>query len=139
MQFGLLILYCKFTNICLHLSLIIYSHRHPVIYHNIYAGQNINHKAIFYYLLPVLVVSIAATFPRFFEAEIDIVQHMKNYTDPITGQNVSHVSTVHKLEYSSLRFHDSYVLWYLNIFRLLFFGLGPFALLVYFNYHIHQV
>ena len=56
-----------------------------------------------------------------------------------TGENVSHERTVHQLEYSALRFHDSYVLWYLNIFRLLFFGLGPFALLVYFNYHIHQV
>ena len=114
--------------------------RHPVIYHNSNAGQDINRKAILHYLLPVLLISIVATSPRFFEAQIDVEHQVHNVTDPETKEIVSsQLTTVHKLGYSPIRFHYLYVLCYLNIFRLLFFGIGPFFLLVYFNYHIVKV
>ena len=66
-------------------SLIIVWFRHPVIYYNSNAGQNINKNAILHYLLPVLLVSIVATSPRFFEAKIETVSRWENYTDKTTG------------------------------------------------------
>ena len=56
-----------------------------MIYYNSNAGQNINKNAILHYLLPVLLVSIVATSPRFFEAKIETVSRWENYTDKITG------------------------------------------------------
>ena len=56
-----------------------------MIYYNSNAGQNINKNAILHYLLPVLLVSIVATSPRFFEAKIETVSRWENYTDKTTG------------------------------------------------------
>ena len=56
-----------------------------MIYYNSNAGQNINKNAILHYLLPVLLVSIVATSPRFFEAKIETVSRWENYTDSTTG------------------------------------------------------
>lgn len=113
-------------------------YRHPVVYHNSNAGQKIDRKVICYYLLPVLLISVVANFPRFLEAKINVKYYTRNITDEVTGEvkQVEHAS--HTLDYSFIRFNDMYVLLYLNLFRLVFFGFGPFALLVYFNYNIYS-
>lgn len=109
------------------------------MYHNSNAGQQIERKVVFYYLLPVLLVSVLTNFPRFLEAKIDVKTFKRNVTlHPLSGIANEVEVTTHSLEYSALRFNDLYVLFYLNIFRLIFFGFGPFALLVYFNYNIYS-
>ena len=77
--------YCSKVRALMKKSLIIVLFRHPVIYYNSNAGQNINKNAILHYLLPVLLVSIVATSPRFFEAKIETESRWENYTDKTTG------------------------------------------------------
>ena len=68
------------------------------MYHNSNAGQKIERKVICYYILPVLLISILANFPRFLEVKINVTHKLENVTDPLSKEVSQIEHTSHSLD-----------------------------------------
>ena len=83
------------------------------------------------YVVPVILFSVVFNIPKFFEVEFVMIP--LNDTESGTVVNQTFASP------TDLRFAKYYVLFYVNLARLLVQGIIPFILLSFFNYRIYWV
>eukprot|EP00095_Tigriopus_kingsejongensis_P000415 maker-scaffold19_size710362-snap-gene-6.13 protein:Tk00415 transcript:maker-scaffold19_size710362-snap-gene-6.13-mRNA-1 annotation:"AGAP001862-PA" len=99
---------------------------YPLDYNQSMNDEHATLRRVLKYVVPVSLFSVLCNIPKFFEAQIQ----WEN--DPIT--NV----TQPMLRVSDLRMNEAYITYYNHYFRLLFLGIIPFGLLVFFNTKIYQ-
>lgn len=99
---------------------------YPLDYNQSMNDEHATLRRVLKYVVPVSLFSVVVNIPKFFEAEIQWI------FDPRTNE------TVPALKVSDLRINVHYVTYYNHYFRLLFLGIIPFGLLVFFNTKIYQ-
>ena len=124
---------------------------HPLHYNNAVATSTASRTRMFKYLVPILSLSILLNVPKFFEAKVvwKTVSHFENSAKHSTPDHlVTEVEKATKedddhtfesyIHATGLRKNEAYAIYYNSWTRLIFLGILPTLVLVYFNLQIYK-
>ena len=93
-------------------------------------------------MIPVVILSIFANFPKFFESELYDVpiippEITKEFWDA-NNLTASMFNSTKQIQVTELRKDPYYTIYYNNWARLIVIGIAPTIMLIYFNYKVSR-
>ena len=122
---------------------------YPINYNKSIASSSTSRRRMLKYLIPIIALSIFLNVPKFFEAKI--IYKPTSYSHTFVGRSKDvefqeirenaeedYQVLVPNIQASNLRKNQYYAIYYNSWTRLMFLGIVPTFVLIYFNFQIHN-